>query len=127
MPASKTFFKDGETEAFMNDLFLKIFPESSQEEIIEWLGSSPACTFFRICLDKISRETFVEKLKSKIEEIRPSEGYKILTNDVINDVVVVVDDVTGRKVVPVDRVAVVGSMCGAAVLRGADIYAPGLI
>ena len=128
MSASSKFFKDDETEAFMNDQFLKIFPESSPEEIFEWLGSSPASTVLRICKEKITREAFVEKLSSIIEEIRPNEGYKILSHDAVTDVVVVVVDSTlQRNVEPVDQVAVVGSMCGAAVLRGADVYAPGLI
>ena len=128
MSASTKFFKDDETAAFMNDQFLKIFPESSPEEIFEWLGSSPASTVLRICKEKITREAFVEKLSSIIEEIRPNEGYKILSHDAVTDVVVVVVDSTlQRNVEPVDQVAVVGSMCGAAVLRGADVYAPGLI
>lgn len=127
MTALTKFFKDDETEAFMNELFLKIFPEYSQDKIFEWLGSSPSSTVFRICLEKITREAFIDRLSSVIEDIRPNSGYQILTHDNVNDVVVVTVDLKAASVVePVDKVAVVGSMCGAAVLRGADVYAPGL-
>jgi hypothetical protein len=120
------FFKDDETEAFMNELFLKIFPGCPQDKIFEWLSSSPACTVFRICLEKITREDFIERLSSIIEDIRQNRGYKILPHDAIHDVVAVVDSNVAGVVEPVDQAAVVGSMCGAAVLRGADVYAPGL-
>ena len=79
----------------------------------------------RVELDKSSTADFAEKLEAKFE--LDVKSYQILTNDVIEDVVVVTDSKVRKDVKPDDQIVVVGSMCGAAVLRGADIYLPGKI
>ena len=68
------FFKDDETEAFMDELFSKIYPEYSKEEIIDWLRSTPGNTVFRVGLENTSREEFVQNLKLKIESKWPEKS-----------------------------------------------------
>ena len=118
-------FIDNETEAYMDHIFSQIFPDCSKEEVAQWLRSSPANTVLRVELDKSSTADFAEKLEAKFE--LDVKSYQILTNDVIEDVVVVTDSKVSKDVKPDDQIVVVGSMCGAAVLRGADIYLPGKI
>ena len=109
----------------MDHIFSQIFPDCSKEEVAQWLRSSPANTVLRVELDKSSTADFAEKLEAKFE--LDVKSYQILTNDVIEDVVVVTDSKVRKDVKPDDQIVVVGSMCGAAVLRGADIYLPGKI
>ena len=118
-------FIDNETEAYMDHIFSQIFPDCSKEEVAQWMRSSPANTVLRVELDKSSTADFAEKLEAKFE--LDVKSYQILTNDVIEDVVVVTDSKVRKDVKPDDQIVVVGSMCGAAVLRGADIYLPGKI
>ena len=118
-------FIDNETEAYMDHIFSQICPDCSKEVVAQWLRSSPANTVRRVELDKSSTADFAEKLEAKFE--LDVKSYQILTNDVIEDVVVVTDSKVRKDVKPDDQIVVVGSMCGAAVLRGADIYLPGKI
>ena len=118
-------FIDNETEAYMDHIFSQSCPDCSKEEVAQWLRSSPANTVLRVELDKSSTADFAEKLEAKFE--LDVKSYQILTNDVIEDVVVVTDSKVRKDVKPDDQIVVVGSMCGAAVLRGADIYLPGKI
>ncbi len=120
------FFKDSEMDVFMEDLFKKIYPDCSKEEVIKWIRGSPSNTVLRVSLDQCSRDSFTENLNQLIDHKFNLEDYRIEPHPVLNDTVLVVK-ATDDLVEPVagDQVVVVGSMCGASILRGADVYAPG--
>ena len=120
------FFKDSETEAFMEDLFKKIYPDCSKEEVITWIRGSPSNTVIRASLDQCSRQSFMSNLNQIIGDKFNLDDYRIEPHPVLNDAIVVVK-ATADLVVPVagDQAVILGSMCGASVLRGADVYAPG--
>ena len=123
---STSFFKDNETETFMEVLFKDLYPDCSKSEVIEWLQRTPSNTTFRVALHKISREDFISKLEDIVNQKPCSTDFQIVAHPILNDAVVVFK--TNSAVVNpenLDQVVVVGSMCGASVLRGADVYAPG--
>ena len=120
------FFKDRETEAFMEEMLKNVFADCDKVEVESWLRTTPANTSLRVSLDSITREDFIQKLEEVIRSKFEEKDYQIIPHPIVEDAVVVVKTV-GDEVEPVaeDQVVVVGSMCGAAVLRGADVYAPG--
>ena len=120
------FFKDKETDAFMEDMFQTVFPDCNKNEVESWLRATPANTTLRVSLDVIARNDFIDKLEEIIESTFDPKGYKIVPHPIVEDAVVVVKTIED-EVEPLaeNQVVVVGSMCGAAVLRGADVYAPG--
>ena len=123
---STPFFKDNETETFMEVLFKDLYPDCSKSEVIEWLQRTPSNTTFRVALHKISREDFISKLEDIVNQKPCPKDFKIVAHPILDDAVVVFK--TNSAVVNpehLDQVVVVGSMCGASVLRGADVYAPG--
>ena len=110
----------------MQDLFKDLYPGCSKSEVVEWLQKTPSNTTLRVALHKISRKDFVSKLEEVVKRKPCPSDFKLVAHPILDDAVVVVK--TDNKVVNPDnseQVVVVGSMCGASVLRGADVYAPG--
>ena len=120
------FFKDKETESFMEEMFKNVFRDCDKNEVESWLRTTPANTSLRVSLDAISRKDFIQKLEELIRSKFEEKDYQIVPHPAVEDAVVVVKTFED-EVEPLagDQVVVVGSMCGAAVLRGADVYAPG--
>ena len=116
-------FKHDETENFIIDENLsKIYPELSRENLSKWLVTPPNTTYLRVNTVKISRKELIEKIKEISEDlIEPQE----LLSDVI-----VIKKAEQNCEIEMDKnlqSIVVGSGCAAAVLRGAQIYAPGIL
>jgi len=96
----------------------------SENEIWQWLRKPPQNTIVRVNTLKTNAP---EEIKVITDHIRQNgNSNSVYIHDDLEEVVVVHG--TGhREIVPETKVVVVGEMCGLAVLRGADVFSPGIL
>ena len=119
-------FKHEETRQFIRNCFKK----KSETQIFQWLASSPKRTYLRVN----TFSTDASSLLAKLREVIPA-GICVEVDKYLDDVIVIHDN---NKLSDVKRniensydenlaKVVVNSACAASVLRGAPVYAPGII
>jgi len=73
-------------------------------------------------LESIAVDDFISQLKKLLPET-----FLVSLHPIVNDVVLIQSTLKRKEHLPsANKLVVVGSLCAAAVLRGADVYAPGV-
>ncbi|XP_017780642.1 PREDICTED: putative methyltransferase NSUN6 [Nicrophorus vespilloides] len=105
-----------------------------QEEfsnLTEWLCSTPKISSYRVNTLHCTLESVIDQIRDQLEKIstiRNCKTPRVYQHEVLKDVVIVDNydlkdlELTGRT-----NEIIVDVHCGAAVLRGAHIFAPGII
>ena len=97
----------------------------SDGEAWKWLRTPPRDTLVRVNTIKTTVNDAVNEISEHLRKIRVSD-ISVTAHDTLKDVIVIHG--TGEKqVTPEDKFVIVGEMCGLAVLRGADVFSPGIL
>lgn len=124
---SRPLFKHNDAEEYIiDDNLMKIYPEKSRLELLRWLVEPPETTYLRVNLVKVKREELIKK----IENVTAGNDVKIEAHGILNDVIVITKNKNSKLGVEYEveeKSIIVGSSCAAAVLRGAEIFAPGIL
>ncbi|KAJ8961335.1 hypothetical protein NQ314_005946 [Rhamnusium bicolor] len=98
------------------------------ERTLRWLCSSPRITSYRINTLKSNTEEILQALKKHVSEVLGESLIKIDIHPSISDVIVIHNnDINEKLLERHDKQIVVDVDCAAALLRGAHVYAPGVM
>lgn len=100
------------------------------DKLLKALVTPPLYTVVRVNTLK----TTVQDAQQELQKILEKEGkevrqhhYKVILHEQLNDVLLIHGFGPDTNLVPVVKEIIVDSNCGAAILRGADIFAPGVM
>ena len=117
-------FLHDETQEFVIDENLaKVYPTISRTDLLKWLVSAPKKTYLRVN----STTTSVKELFS---EIIDQSNINIEIHNKLSDSVIVASSENKSNEDKTDlseNIVIVGSGCAASILRGAEIFAPGVL
>ena len=116
-------FLHNETQEFVVDENLaKIYPTISRTDLLKWLVSAPKKTYLRVNTSKNSAEELVG-------EIIEQSNINVKIHNKLSDSVIVAssDETIEEKPEISENIVIVGSGCAASVLRGAEIFTPGVL
>ena len=93
-------------------------------DIWKWLRTPPRNTVLRVNTSQMSREEAIQILEGLVGENRP-----VLAHPTMPEVISIPGRwaSSGASFSPCPRAVIVGSGCGVAVLRGAEVFAPGIL
>uniref|UniRef100_T1JE95 SAM-dependent MTase RsmB/NOP-type domain-containing protein n=1 Tax=Strigamia maritima TaxID=126957 RepID=T1JE95_STRMM len=114
------------TESLKNELGIDIDNSQYFDEILKWLSNPPLLTVVRVNTNQITMENAQKKLKNYLNLEYPRK-FTIQQHPLLNDILVIPSlkiDVQAPKNEPE---VIVDIHCGAAILRGAHIFAPGVL
>jgi len=117
-------FKDFEvSERFLS--FLRKYGCLTDEEAWKWLRTPPRNTIVRV---NTLKTTTKEALMEILEHLRgKGDTHTLVTAHDILEEVIVIHGTGEKQVSPEVKIVIVGEMCGLAVLRGADVFSPGIV
>ena len=119
-PLIKPRFRYEETEVFIQKQLEELYPDQ-KEGLLQWLAKAPQQTYLRVNTVETSR-------KELIDEISNICTARVCAHELLENVIVIEDDHEVEQFVGGDlKKVVVGSACAASVLRGAEVYAPGIL
>ncbi|XP_022196613.2 tRNA (cytosine(72)-C(5))-methyltransferase NSUN6 [Nilaparvata lugens] len=102
------------------------------EKLEKWFGSVPRFTTIRVNSSSVSLETVIDMIKMQLQKQADSRGRKTIPevkqDRLLKDCIVV--GCWDEQSLNFDRhpmEAIVDMKCGVAILRGADLFAPGVI
>ena len=95
-----------------------------EKDIWRWLRTPPRNTVLRVNTSRISREEAIQILAGLVGENRP-----IIAHPTMPEVIYIPGSwgSSEASLSPCPRAVIVGSGCGIAVLRGAEVFAPGIL
>jgi 16S rRNA C967 or C1407 C5-methylase (RsmB/RsmF family) len=127
------FIHEDTGQFIIEDNLAKVYPELTKKELLKWLATAPEATYLRVNTLKTSIQSLIDRI---LGESKIAGKILMKPHDILDDVIVVtkvdsagdctqLEDLTKSRddVIPV----IVGSGCGTSVLRGADVFAPGVI
>ena len=121
-------FTFNETQKYIiDDNLAVIYDAQNETELLNWLVTPPDKTYLRVNTDKTTRQELIEEIKNVCGKEVLVQCYEFL-DDVV---VITTDDTAGQNLnddaIPTEFNIVVGSGCAASVLRGAEVFAPGVL
>jgi len=124
-------FSDPEVaQHFLDCINMQNESKISDFEIWRWLRRPPVDTVVRVNTIKSSTEAVIKEINEHLDKTDSRQRYKVNPHHTVNDAVLITPEVNSRcdslKTTTVGYV-VVGEMCGLAVLRGAHVFAPGIL
>ena len=121
-------FAFNDTQKYIiDDNLAVIYDAQNKSELLNWLVTPPEKTYLRVNAEKTTRQDLIDEIKSVC-------GKEVLVqcHELLDDVVVITTDAAAagqneQEDVQTEFNIVVGSGCAASVLRGAEVFAPGVI
>merc|ERR1719234_1760227 len=117
------FRNSGVKEKFLS--FIGKLEDVTEDEAWKWLRSPPQDTVVRVNTIKSNAGKAVEEISEYLRE-RGVDNARVTVHESMKDVIVI-KGAGGQKIIPEEKVVIVGEMCGLAVLRGADVFSPGIL
>ena len=119
-------FAFNDTQKYIiDDNLAVIYDTQHKSELLNWLVTPPEKTYLRVNVEKTTRRDLIDEIKSVC-----GEEVLVQCHELLDDVVVITTAAAGQneqKDVQTEFNIVVGSGCAASVLRGAEVFAPGVI
>ncbi|XP_003739882.1 putative methyltransferase NSUN6 [Galendromus occidentalis] len=98
------------------------------ERLERWLAVPPQYTVLRVNTLRTTISDAKEKLRAYVDKCARSNGsYVVLEHPQLDDTLIVVSPKVPVSFAPCRRQLIVGLECGEAVLRGANVYIPGVL
>lgn len=102
------------------------------QRLFEWLTKSPPVTTFRVNLLKTNSDQIIKKIKEKLIDKYPEENVEVgLLIKELPELVLMkeLSQNNDLSAIQIDHLKeiIVDTSCGAALLRGAHLYAPGVL
>lgn len=107
----------------------KVVPEEKIDSLLQILKKPPRCTTLRLNLLKNEKDAIMKELKRQLDDQCKRKGwpeFQILQDQEIEEMVCIPAIITDQVIVEGKEV-VVDVECGQAVLRGANVFIPGVI
>ncbi|KXJ16343.1 putative methyltransferase NSUN6 [Exaiptasia diaphana] len=127
-PLPKLQFLSSDVDGFLRESF-KNQEVNWFDVLLKCLGTPPLYTTVRVNTLKVSVKDAKTELKAILDkqcQEKDWPSFIVNTHSDISDILVIPG--TGpERCIPVDKEIIVDVHCGTAVLRGADIFAPGII
>jgi len=101
-------------------------------EVWRWLRRPPSDTVVRVNTIKSSTESVIKEINEHLEKTESRSSYKVIPHSTVNDAVLITpvqdrDSINDTLSSSTAGYVVVGEMCGLAVIRGAHVFAPGIL
>ena len=117
-------FKHEETREFIKEQL--IHTKKTDTEIFNWLATAPKCSYLRVN----TTLTDTSSLLNQVRKVVTPESI-VQVDEHLEDVIVIqgIEDNSDLKDIDqsIDAKVLVGSACAASVLRGAEVFAPGIM
>ncbi|XP_059472096.1 tRNA (cytosine(72)-C(5))-methyltransferase NSUN6-like isoform X2 [Neocloeon triangulifer] len=110
------------------------------DRFLNWIQEPPDCSTFRVNSLKYSKEEAQGIIEKSLDEVADQNGFTgrpaVQSCSLVDDVFIIgswnrvpnfVEKPTGEKISKADEEVVVDASCGAAILRGAHLFAPGVL
>ncbi|XP_050299786.1 tRNA (cytosine(72)-C(5))-methyltransferase NSUN6 [Anthonomus grandis grandis] len=97
-------------------------------QILEWLCTAPTITSYRVNTLKAQKEAVIELLQNKLNKMYGANIVNCQSTEKLDNTVLIKHlEVKHSSFVKYQNEIIVDTICAAAVLRGANIYAPGVL
>ncbi|RIA93621.1 S-adenosyl-L-methionine-dependent methyltransferase [Glomus cerebriforme] len=115
----------------INDFFLNYYTINQWEDICSSLSIPPCMTYIRInSRDENDIDKIYNILQEIINEQCRNKGWdeiKIIKHEILSDVLCIPIYGPFNDIIPYDKEIIVDKYAGTSILRGADIFAPGVL
>lgn len=115
---------------FVNDEAVSEYGEvncnNNFSNILTWLCRPPCFTSLRVNTMSISTAAAQKKLQNYLNVLLGQPQFQVLEHD-LRDTLIIPAVTVHERVSPIYKEVVVDLACGVAVLRGSDVYAPGIM
>lgn len=105
--------------------YIKRQSNCSECEIWKWLRTPPKDTVVRVNTLKTTQKDAIKLIANYLNK-KTGITYSVSAHDK-HDEVIIIGGLDKRPVFSEGKIVVVGEMCGLSVLRGADVFSPGIL
>jgi len=124
LDVESSVFKDPPVkDKFLN--YIQNQSNCSECEIWKWLRTPPKDTVVRVNTLKTTQKDVIKLLANHLN-MNNAITYSVSPHDKLDEVVII-GGLDNSPVYSKGKIVVVGEMCGLSVLRGADVFSPGIL
>ncbi|XP_066589799.1 tRNA (cytosine(72)-C(5))-methyltransferase NSUN6 isoform X2 [Prorops nasuta] len=119
---------------FHNEIFDELYSQyikiKNSNLDVPWLCLTPEVTTYRVNVNKITTEEVIAQLREKIKITKPTDIYPVISTFPFFPELIIIHKWNESVQLDLSKYSneiIVDEKCGAAVLRGSHIFAPGII
>lgn len=106
---------------------LKLYSNRNVESMLHHLSSAPKITTIRANTSLISSHDACAKLEDYLKSLQTDSKYIVSVHPLLKDILLVVNTSAQKELKHHEKHVIVDTSCGAAILRGSDVFAPGVL